>query len=283
MSKKNHMVDRTPEHTSFRKSLADDVKRVRNLGNVDQKTKSDLINDLIKKKPSESYRVVCPFPNHEWYKLAWKNAWVDWRIWLKENIRVTDDNKIEIIKAKKKISLLTTTSNNKDIFDGSYVDSKWKTGRPWLLYFTPEAALREAEKQGKKIFRTKNELGAFLEKAWWLFHGSDSEYYFGPEVSEKIEWKFPYILQPVNSLLNIDLYGDGNKIQKTSWYLSSNEWRYSSQLAVEHCFSSFLLAVEDDQSRLDWKNPYYYEEGDGRYFASATTPPASPVIVYEDC
>lgn len=279
------MVDRTPEHTSFRKSLADDIKRVRNLGNVDQKTKSDLINDLIRKKPSESYRVVCPYPNHSWYKLAWENAWVDWRIWLKENIRVTDDNKIEIIKAKKKISLLVSNPNNKDIFDGSYVDEKWNTGRPWLLYFTPEAALRETEKQGKKIFRTEAELKTFLEQTWWLFDGEDSEYYFGSETSEKIKWKLPDIRQPVNSLLDIDLESK-NKVKKTSWYLPlwSNEWAYSSQLGVEHCFSSFLLAVEDKEwIRSDWKKPYYYEEGDGTYFASGTVQIATPVIVYEDC
>jgi predicted transcriptional regulator len=36
---------------------------------------------------------------------------------MKENIRITDEGKIEIIKMKKVFSVLTTVPNNEDIFD----------------------------------------------------------------------------------------------------------------------------------------------------------------------
>jgi len=47
---------------------------------------------------------------------------------MQENISITDDGKIGIIKMNKKFSILTAKANNIDIFDGSYKDRNGDTG-----------------------------------------------------------------------------------------------------------------------------------------------------------
>jgi hypothetical protein len=47
---------------------------------------------------------------------------------MKKNIKVTADGKIEIIKMKKKFSMLTAEHNGKDIFKGENEDSYGKKG-----------------------------------------------------------------------------------------------------------------------------------------------------------
>jgi|GEM_PF-4845827 len=88
------------------------------------------LQDLKKEtgKQSEQQQEPCPFPDHEGYSKVWKKLTPDQQKYMKENIAITSDGKIEVIKMHKKFSLLTATPNDKDILDGSYKDKNGKTG-----------------------------------------------------------------------------------------------------------------------------------------------------------
>jgi hypothetical protein len=65
---------------------------------------------------------LCPFAQHKGYAELWKSLTPDQQKGMKENIKITADGKVEMIKMKKKFSQLTAQHNGKDIFDGSHVD-----------------------------------------------------------------------------------------------------------------------------------------------------------------
>ena len=61
------------------------------------KDKINLIKDNIYSK-EEKLLNSCPFPNHEGYLKVWQKLSPDEQQKMKENFRITDDGKIEIIK-----------------------------------------------------------------------------------------------------------------------------------------------------------------------------------------
>ena len=87
----------------------------------------DLKKEIGEQK-EQSNDTPCPFPDHKGYSEVWKKLSPDQQKFMKENIAITADGKIEIIKMHKKFSLLVATPNDKDILDGSHKDKNGKTG-----------------------------------------------------------------------------------------------------------------------------------------------------------
>jgi hypothetical protein len=75
--------------------------------------------DVLKDQLTEN---VCPFPEHEGYAAVWAKLTPNQQQDMKANIRISADGKIEMIKMKKKFSMLTAQDNDNDVFDGSYED-----------------------------------------------------------------------------------------------------------------------------------------------------------------
>ena len=61
---------------------------------------------------------LCPFPQHKGYAELWKKLKdkPEMQKEMKTNMRISADGKIEMIKMKKKFSILQAEHNGKDIF-----------------------------------------------------------------------------------------------------------------------------------------------------------------------
>ncbi len=128
-------------------------------------TKEELVEWL------SNERLECPFPNHEGYSKVRATLTPDQQKEMKENIRITTDGKIEIIKMKKKFSMLTAQHNGKDIFDGSHTDKNSNTWIKGVTYLTGRAAEKEIENQGKKLLKDRTEVEQFIN----FFPGEDAK------------------------------------------------------------------------------------------------------------
>lgn len=114
------------EHASERHKIAEDIVAIRNLKSFSQEKKDELIQGLLDKKEltQTPVEMACPFPQHKEYAKLRNNLEDKPKMQkqMKENIRISADGKIEIIKMKKKFSLLTAEHNGKDIFKGEHED-----------------------------------------------------------------------------------------------------------------------------------------------------------------
>jgi len=112
------------DHAGERHEIAEDIVSIRKLKSISQEKKEELIQELLNKKELTQTPVekACPFPQHKGYAELWKSLTPEQQKEMKENIKITADGKVEIIKMKKKFSQLTAQHNGKDIFDGSHVD-----------------------------------------------------------------------------------------------------------------------------------------------------------------
>ncbi len=112
------------EYVSERHEIAEDIVAIRNLKSFSQEKKDELIQGLLDKKELTQTPVekACPFPQHKGYAELWKKLKdkPEEQKQMKENIRISDDGKIEIMK--KKFSVLTAEHNGKDIFKGEHED-----------------------------------------------------------------------------------------------------------------------------------------------------------------
>ena len=81
---------------------------------------------------------------------------------MRKNIKISTDGKIEMIKMRKKFSILQAKHNGRHIFDGSYRDKQGNTGIKGITYMTGRAAERECAKQGKKLLDGKPEVNQFI-------------------------------------------------------------------------------------------------------------------------
>lgn len=108
------------EHAEEIHEIAEDILAIRNLKTFSQEKKDELIQGLLDKKELTQTPVkkVCPFPQHEGYVKLWKKLKdnPEQQKYMKENIRISVDGKIEMIKMKKKFSILTAEYNGEDIF-----------------------------------------------------------------------------------------------------------------------------------------------------------------------
>ena len=110
---------------------------------------------MIKKLP-------CPFPQHKAYAEIWEGLTLQEQKEMEQTIRIGTDGKIEMIKMKKKFSILTAEHNGKDILDGCHADRNGKTGIKGVTYMTGDAAESECEKQKKKLLNGSQEVDQFI-------------------------------------------------------------------------------------------------------------------------
>jgi len=162
------------EHASEMHEIAEDIVAIRNLKSVSQEKKDELIQWLQwlldKKKLTQTpVEKACPFPQHNGYAKLWKQLKnkPEQQKELKENIRISADGKIEMIKMKKKFSMLTAQHNGKDVFDGSHEDQYGKKGISWMTYLTGKAAEKACEKQNKKLLNDRVEVEEFISYFPW--------------------------------------------------------------------------------------------------------------------
>jgi hypothetical protein len=80
------------------------------------------------KKELENPKLTCPFPDNKAYTKLREKLTPDKQKEMKENIRISADGKIEIIKMKKKFSILIAEHNGKDIFKGEHEDKNGNKG-----------------------------------------------------------------------------------------------------------------------------------------------------------
>lgn len=111
---------------------------------------------------------ACPFPNHKGYREVRGDLTQEQQQYMEENIKITDDGKIEIIKMKKKFSLLAAEQNGKDIVDGNHIERYGsKTWIPWVTYLNYMSAKKECRKQHKKILENKSAAMEFINCFPW--------------------------------------------------------------------------------------------------------------------
>ncbi|AHB40877.1 hypothetical protein P148_SR1C00001G0062 [candidate division SR1 bacterium RAAC1_SR1_1] len=150
------------EHAPERHEIAEDIVSIRNLKSFTQEKREVLIKELLAQKELTQTPRAYPFPQHKGYAEVWKSLTPDQQKEMKDNIRVTTDGKVEMIKMKKKFSALTAKHNGKDIFDGSHVDGNGNTGIKGVTYLTGKAAEKEAKNQRKKLLKDKSEIEQFI-------------------------------------------------------------------------------------------------------------------------
>jgi len=151
---------------SERKEIAEDIVAIRNLKSVSQEKKDELIQWLLDKKELTQTPVekACPFPQHKGYADLWKKLKdkPEMQKEMKANIKVSADGKIEMIKMKKKFSILTAEHNGKNIFKWEHEDQYGKKWIAWVTYLTGRAAEQECDKQKKNLLKDRAEVEEFI-------------------------------------------------------------------------------------------------------------------------
>lgn len=154
------------EHASERHEIAEDIVAIRNLKSFSQEKKDELIQGLLDKKELTQTPVekACPFPQHEGYAKLWKKLKdkPEMQKQMKENIRISADGKIEMIKMKKKFLILQAEHNGKDIFKWEHKDQYGKKWIAWVTYLTGRAAEKACKEQNKKLLNDRAEVEQFI-------------------------------------------------------------------------------------------------------------------------
>ena len=83
------------------------------------------------------------------------------------NITMTANGEIEMIKMKKVFSLLTANHDGKNIIKWEHQDSHGKTGKKWLTYLTGEAAEQACDIQHFKLLNDDEEVDKFISYFPW--------------------------------------------------------------------------------------------------------------------
>ncbi len=193
----------------------------------------------------EMAKATNPFPEHKWYTKLRNKITPDQQKKMKENICISTDGKIEIIKMKKKFAILTAEHNGKNIFRGEREDQYGKKWIAGVTYLTGRAAEQECDKQKKILLQDKEELEQFIS-------------YFPGETEQEKIFNF------------VSLFG----LEKTGWMNpSQNRW-YNIETIGFAVLSrvnekGFVSQVKWDDDRSNIGN---YPEGC-----------ASPVVACEDC
>ncbi len=163
------------EHASERHEIAEDIVAIRKSKSLSQEKKDELIQGLLDKKEFTQTPVEkdCPFSQHEGYVKLWKNLKdkPEQQKYMQENIKISTDGKIEIIKMKKKFSILQAEHNGKDIFTWENEDEyghKWIAG---VTYLTGRAAEKVCKEQNKKLLNNRAEVEEFIS----YFPGENQE------------------------------------------------------------------------------------------------------------
>lgn len=160
---KQEMIDLLKTKTGYTKDIElskgkrERRSKIRELSGNDPEKITSLKETLYTEEEKKDLD-LCPFAQHKWYAELWKLLTPDQQKEMKENIKITADGKVEMIKMKKKFSQLTAQHNGKDIFDGSHVDQNWNTGIKGVTYLTGKAAEKEVKNQWKKLLKDRPEI-----------------------------------------------------------------------------------------------------------------------------
>lgn len=92
-------------------------------------------------------KISCPYPDHPGYVAVWDTLTPEEQRKMAETIRITDDQKVEIVPLHKKFSMLSAEHNGVDIFSGDFKDVAGKQGKKGATYFSIDAAVRECTTQ----------------------------------------------------------------------------------------------------------------------------------------
>ncbi len=209
----------------------------------------------------DEYEKKCPFPNHVWYSQVWEKLIPQERKRMRENIRIANDGKIEIIKMKKKFSLLTAEPNHNDLLSWDYVDKNWNTGIKWLAFFDFFSVKKECEKQNKKILESDTPINLIDFFPWK--NTEEKIHNLAILFNLKTTW---YLNNITNEWVWVDNWGSvsywiANNYRGNSWpVLYRFSWWFSSR--------GYGLAGDV---------PVYHKYGQWWWLVS------SPFIVYEDC
>lgn len=206
---------------------------------ITEEEKKIILEELQKnKEPREkitSKFLPCPFPWHKAYTKIWESLTPDRQKEMKENIKISADGKIEMIKMKKKFSILTAEHDGKNIFKWEYTDKSGKIGTKGVTYLTGNAAEKECEKQGKKLLDDRLQVDQFIN----LFPGEDT--------NEKI---FNFVKL---SGLEKALYWD--PINNKWGNLSSISYALLSRVSGDDCV--FGVRWDDDSAIIVWGNQLF--------------------------
>ncbi len=181
------------KHIQERTEIVNEIKAIKGLKYVVKEKKDELIQSLLDKKGLSqiiydgnvvsliqnlldkkglsqiSAKRNCPFPQHQGYLDLWeifKNK-PKLKKYMKENIRISTDGKIEIIKMKKKFSLLQAEHDGETIFEWEYKDTSWKKWIKWVTYLRGCLAEKMCEKQKKELLNNKAEVEEFISYFPW--------------------------------------------------------------------------------------------------------------------
>jgi len=133
---------------------------------------SAVLNNKIwskKNEELESFKWVCPFPEHKWYSDLWEKLTNNPKAQkeMEENIGISSDGKIEMIKMKKKFSILTAEHNGINIFKWEYKDQNGKIGIEGVTYITGRIAEKLCVEQDKQLFNDRAEVEEFISYFPW--------------------------------------------------------------------------------------------------------------------
>ncbi len=193
--------------------------------------------------------ISCPYPNHAWYTKLRNKLSPTQQEFLKKNIRITDDGKIEIIKMKRKYSLMTPNPTiTEGVYDGNHTDRANTSWMGWINYFDPVGAMRTVWRYGHEwtsyIMQSKDEINQLLA----CLPGANED----------------------EKLLALSMLLDMPK----AWSLHhNNEWIHvwvTGYVRISKVFSghpeySFRLFFNDDHAGMDFTRDVY----------------ASPTLIYE--
>lgn len=101
------------------------------------------------------------YPGHKGYSALYEQYGQDERY--KEFFSKLKIEGNDIILDHKKFALLTAEHNGEDIFSGDF-EKNGQKGISGLTYMTGKAAMEQAKKQKKKLFKTREEVDAFINQ-----------------------------------------------------------------------------------------------------------------------
>ena len=146
------------------RNLKEDIIAIGNLKSLSKKEKDKLIQDISSKKELVQWPIK---EANKGYNEVRKKLSPEWQKQMRDNIRIGVDGKIEIIKMKKRFSILTSEDNGNDVVHGEIEDEYKKTGIKWVTYLTGKAAENASKEQKKKLLKDEAEIQEFINYFPW--------------------------------------------------------------------------------------------------------------------
>lgn len=143
------------------------VEKVAQVEEIKATANEEMVDSLKKSEESKEKKIENPYPDHKGYTEVWKTLSPEQQKEMKENIRITEDGKVEVIKMKKSFSLLNVKPNGRDFIDGSHVDKNGNVWVKWLTYLTSDSAQIESLKQWKYLLQNETAVDQFLSCFPW--------------------------------------------------------------------------------------------------------------------